>query len=1237
MIFTKKKAIGLAMAIANLSFTCVVAGVATYAWFSENQTVQATGMSISAAGPEISVEYLVLKYADDLKKGVIAYDNENHHFDFILPEYDEYIKARNVYSNLIVRAEITFGNTLDTSNKSINIDIYKALDSTLKADGKIRKITSNVAQFKCIATSYTLANSETVVPTGVGIDEVHVVNEDGYKDNEDAMYRSATAYFATRKTPTTFISLVNGQPVDPENGNKITLVPELFNVGIISKAVVYIECSYNEQLATGFVEDHPTEALHDLDGDITSIVFGIKGFESYGDSNTGKYLRMNKTGASYDGRYLPTHVGENNNQDILDGSKTLGTETIGSSTGINASNNKLSVSNYISSNKDSIYPANAIDNASFNYKRKNGTYQSENGHYIGNTTTTAGIISNSNPTNLGNSLSYSGNNAIVNSTAQPTMQMQYDSGNSKFAYYSSSEENISLYRYHENDMIDATLTGFTLTSTPTGDSANYGVGQYFELKGLSCMATYSKASGGTFTINVTTLCTYSTSPEGTLIPDQSVFTHPGNPKTITVTYTDGVTMSSSYNLVVIADTLESISITSPVTKLFYQKGDAFDTSGLTITGHFTVSGNKDVTNECTLSIGGVSYAHGAILNISGANLVVTVHYNGTASLGNEYEDRTFNITITDTLVNITEASEIIDVNDSFTVHFTYNANVTWVITNTTGTLSFSNSSTLTSATTTYTGSNYQNATGEIVVYGLAGGTATLTASVPGNNSDSCSFTIRDNEMTHATYTVTTKTSVTESGDVPSGSSATFLNNASSAVDQITSGKSMVLTLSGYSGYTISRIVLSVKSNASTGGGSFSACVGNTEISFIIDGKFNSSGWYGNWSTSYVDIEPAITTSKKVGAAEDVVITILASESSLYCESFTIYYEEPSPVTNVTILDGVTDITNGTKTISSGNIGQQSWTPTANVLYADSTSDHAVTWDISAISSGTISIDENTGTITLGSASGTATVRATTVNEDSNGAKIRKTFTLTWSNLQKILQSIELSGTYPTTFNKDDSFSSTGLIVTANYNDGSSGTVTPTSITGYNMSTTGQQTVTVSYTENGVTVSATYDITVNGGGGQTENIIYTLDGTITGGNSGYADASDITQSTILWHVTGNTTMSPWRIGGKNLTNVDRPVASTVAVTSSDVTKVIVTIGSKTATFNSITLKVGTAEGDSSISNLTINSGLNANATLEFTRPNNTSWANRYFTVVFNVSCGNSNQYVQLSSIDFYAMS
>lgn len=76
-----------------------------------------------------------------------------------------------------------------------------------------------------------------------------------------------------------------------------------------------------------------------------------------------------------------------------------------------------------------------------------------------------------------------------------------------------------------------------------------------------------------------------------------------------------------------------------------------------------------------------------------------------------------------------------------------------------------------------------------------------------------------------------------------------------------------------------------------------------------------------------------------------------------------------------------------------------------------------------------------------------------------------------------LSSISVSG-QKTSFGKNSAFSFGG-VVTANYNSGATKDVTSSSsFSGYDMSLVGNQTVTVSYTEGGVTKTTSYSITVN---------------------------------------------------------------------------------------------------------------------------------------------------------------
>lgn len=131
-----------------------------------------------------------------------------------------------------------------------------------------------------------------------------------------------------------------------------------------------------------------------------------------------------------------------------------------------------------------------------------------------------------------------------------------------------------------------------------------------------------------------------------------------------------------------------------------------------------------------------------------------------------------------------------------------------------------------------------------------------------------------------------------SGTAPTGSSVTFSTTYTNK-DQLTKGNSMTYTLSGYAGYKITALSMSMKSNSKGGTGKFSLVAGSTTIAQIAsDTAFNQSAWHGSWSTSYVDVDPAMTkTDYVIQTGEDLVLTISASANSLYCQSITLTYEQ----------------------------------------------------------------------------------------------------------------------------------------------------------------------------------------------------------------------------------------------------------------------------------------------------------------------------------------------------------
>ncbi len=157
----------------------------------------------------------------------------------------------------------------------------------------------------------------------------------------------------------------------------------------------------------------------------------------------------------------------------------------------------------------------------------------------------------------------------------------------------------------------------------------------------------------------------------------------------------------------------------------------------------------------------------------------------------------------------------------------------------------------------------------------------------------------------------------------------------------------------------------------------------------------------------------------------------------------------------------------------------------------------------------------------------------------------------------------------------------------------------------------------------------------GMGWAAETVYYTLDGTQTGGSSGYDTESEITQDGLTWKVKANTTISPWRIGGKSLTGVDRDAYSTTAM-GSTISKIELAIGDITATANSVKLTVASDASFSNVLDQITISTVTANNTIEFVPTSGTEWAkNAYYKFTFNVTVTqSSNKYIQLVGATFY---
>ena len=149
--------------------------------------------------------------------------------------------------------------------------------------------------------------------------------------------------------------------------------------------------------------------------------------------------------------------------------------------------------------------------------------------------------------------------------------------------------------------------------------------------------------------------------------------------------------------------------------------------------------------------------------------------------------------------------------------------------------------------------------------------------------------------------------------------------------------------------------------------------------------------------------------------------------------------------------------------------------------------------------------------------------------------------------------------------------------------------------------------------------------------------YTLDTTVDlkGSNNSYASTCDVTSDGIKWNFMGNTQQNPWRIGGKNLSGVDRTVYTKTAIKQT-VTKLVLTLGENVGvTINSLTLTVASdADFSNKIKEVTIDE-VTTEGDNVFTPSAGEEWKNAYYKFTFNVTVSeNSNKFFHFSKVTFY---
>lgn len=260
-------------------------------------------------------------------------------------------------------------------------------------------------------------------------------------------------------------------------------------------------------------------------------------------------------------------------------------------------------------------------------------------------------------------------------------------------------------------------------------------------------------------------------------------------------------------------------------------------------------------------------------------------------------------------------------------------------------------------------------------------------------------------------------------------------------------------------------------------------------------------------------------------------------------------------------------------------------------------------------------------------------KSVTASAEYQGVK-RAEYTYNITNKgTRTLSSIEIGGTpSKTSYYIGDAPSAEGLTVNAVYSNGSKADVTDNVTWTFNPETITEGTTEVTALAIYKELTATYNFRITK---QDFPPIYELI-PIKGKDNAYAETESITINGVTWSVTGNSTMVPWRIGGKYLEEeVDRDIKCSTPINGT-FGKVVVSIGKSSSnssiTFNSLTLSVADNPGFTNSTKYKHTSNLKANTEHTFDIMPAT---NAYYKITYNVTVpGNSNQYYEFSGAKFY---
>ena len=374
-------------------------------------------------------------------------------------------------------------------------------------------------------------------------------------------------------------------------------------------------------------------------------------------------------------------------------------------------------------------------------------------------------------------------------------------------------------------------------------------------------------------------------------------------------------------------------------------------------------------------------------------------------------------------------------------------------------------------TATYNGTTYQSysstptgyaapSSDTINGYNNAGSTVSVTGVTL--NKNSTSITVGSSEVLSASVEPYNATNQGVSWTSSNTNVATV--TSSGRVSAVAEGNATITVTTSDGSYTATCTVTVTASSSGGGGGSSEAYyVKIGSLSELVSGDYVIAA---DLSSSYKCMTYTFSSSKYSGTDVTVSNDVVSSTDG-NSRKFTLSVSGSGDTKNVTIKD-----LNANKYVaynSSTNLSQSSDAYT----WIASEEGTKGTFRFTCGTSSTRGLIFRAGTSNLFGAYAISNITSSVEYYDL------ELFKYTEVQSEKTLSSITLdTSDAPTTFNIGDTFSFEGLTVTAYYNDGSDDIVTPTDVSTPDLTSAGQKTVTVTYTEGGVTKTAEYTIAVN---------------------------------------------------------------------------------------------------------------------------------------------------------------